>query len=85
MEEDTTGFPYVGKLQAGGEPATTLGSSLVYEAYFNAINPALYLRFQPMLSAGTASPELELAMLNHSEMKLLLEQAGLSTREMMLM
>ena len=41
MEEDTTGFPYVGKPHAGGEPATTLGSSLVYEAYFNAINPAL--------------------------------------------
>jgi len=38
-----------------------------------------------MLSVGTASPELELAMLNHSEMKLLLELAGLSTREVMLM
>ena len=38
-----------------------------------------------MLSVGTASPELELAMLNHSEMKLLLEMAGLSTREVMLM
>ena len=57
LEEGTTGFPYVGEPHnAGGEPAITLGSSLIYEAYFNAINPALYQRFQPMLSAWQDNP-----------------------------